>query len=206
MSQRITIAIDIDDVLSRSAEGFVAFSNNRWGMELTVNDYHEAWAKVWGVSLKEAEQKGAEFHKSGVIGTYIPHSSAYAVLKRLSQRYRLVVITSRRETIKALTDDWLDRHFPNIFDEVQYAGIWDKRRPTDDNVEELLSTTKADICSALRVNYLIDDQPKHCIGAAQAGIKSLLFGKYPWNESPTESPEGMTRVHDWGDVARYFDV
>ncbi|HJQ08525.1 MAG TPA: hypothetical protein VJ836_03545 [Candidatus Saccharimonadales bacterium] len=40
---RRIIAVDIDDVLSASAEGFVVFSNKQWGTRLTLDDYTEDW-------------------------------------------------------------------------------------------------------------------------------------------------------------------
>lgn len=47
--KRLTIAVDIDDVLADNAAGFVTFSNERWGTNLTPDDYGEHWVKVWQV-------------------------------------------------------------------------------------------------------------------------------------------------------------
>ena len=53
MTKRLTIAVDIDDVLARQVEGLVTFSNQRWGTVLTVDDYDEDWGVMWGVDLEE---------------------------------------------------------------------------------------------------------------------------------------------------------
>jgi hypothetical protein len=50
----------------------------------------------------------------------------------------------------------------------------------------------------------IDDQPKHCVAAADIGIKALLFGEYSWNRTDT-LPVGVARVKDWVAVLQYFD-
>ena len=44
--RRLRIAVDVDDVLAENAAGVVAFSNQRWGRNLTVDDYDEHWAKM----------------------------------------------------------------------------------------------------------------------------------------------------------------
>lgn len=205
MKQQKTIAIDIDDVLSHSAEGFVAFSNERWGMQLSPDDYHEEWEVVWGVSLEEALQRSIEFITSGAFGEFLPREAALPVLKRLAKHYKLVVLTSRRSILKPETDQWIERHFPGIFSEVHYAGIWD-RDLTHETVSQAITHTKAELCRELGADYLIDDQPKHCVGAAEAGIKSILFGDYKWSRDLKVLPAHVVRAHHWDEVAEYFHV
>lgn len=55
MKDKRTIGIDVDDVLSQSAVGFVAYSNQRWLTNLTPDDYDEHWAEMWKIELAEAE-------------------------------------------------------------------------------------------------------------------------------------------------------
>lgn len=200
-----TIAIDIDDVLSRSAEGFIAFSNRRWGMRLSPEDYQEEWAVVWGVSLDEAVQRSIDFYASGIVGEYEPYESAMPVLRRLSKRFKLVAVTSRREILKPETDSWMAKHFPGIFQELYYAGIWD-RQLTQANVQETLASTKATLCTQIGVEYLIDDQLKHCISAAKDGVKAILFGDYKWNRFEHRLLEGITPASSWTEVREYFNV
>ena len=50
---------------------------------------------------------------------------------------------------------------------------------------------------------MIDDQPKHCLSAAECGVEALLFGNYRWNQL-ADLPDRVTRVQDWEEVERYF--
>ena len=68
--RRLRIAIDIDDVLAENAIGFVAFSNERWGTRLSVDDYSEHWSEMWRVDSEEAERRARIFHDSGIIKGY----------------------------------------------------------------------------------------------------------------------------------------
>ncbi len=200
-----TIAVDIDDVLSRSAEGFIAFSNQQWGMKLRLEEYQEEWTVVWGVDLHEAMRRSVEFHSSGVVSGYEPYESAASTLKRLSKHFNLIAVTSRREILGPETNAWMTRHFPHIFQGLQYTGIWD-RELTISSVPSALSRTKADLCLEFGAEYLIDDQPKHCIGAAKSGVKALLFGDYAWGRVKGDLPPRVTRARNWQEVGEYFNV
>jgi uncharacterized HAD superfamily protein len=133
------------------------------------------------------------------LGNYLPFTQAVPILQRLARSYNLVVVTSRRSLIRPETDRWLERYFPGIFQGIHYAGIYD----SDDHIHNKLKQTKAELCRELGVDYLIDDQLKHCVAAAEIGIKVLLFGDYNWNKAD-QLPDGIVRVKDWDEVERYF--
>jgi 5'(3')-deoxyribonucleotidase len=199
MPQRKTIAIDIDDVLADNASGFVEFSNQRWGTNLTPDQYDEHWAKIWQVDNRETDRRANIFHDSGVLRTYRYDDSALTVLRRLSLDYRLLVITSRRLQTKGDTVAWIHEHYPDIFTDetIHFAGIWDTVN------DQSIALTKASLVDTLGVDYLIDDQLKHCLAVAASGKQALLFGNYRWNQV-AQLPEGVTRVADWQAVERYF--
>lgn len=194
------IAIDIDDVLAANAEGFVAFSNERWGTNLRPEDYHEHWAELWQVDHEETQRRAVELHASGIIGKYRHYDEAKAVLAKLKKSYRLIVATSRRTSVEPETRAWLDMHFEGMFDEIHFAGIFDKKVFS----KETWAHTKAEIFSAIGARYVIDDQLKHCVAAAELGIETVLFGDYPWNQTD-KLPDNITRCHDWVAVEKYFD-
>jgi uncharacterized HAD superfamily protein len=197
-----TIAVDIDDVLSATVEGIVTFSNERWSTKLTMDDYTEELAVFWGIPLEEAHRRIDEMLSSGLFGRHRHFEDAVPVLTSLKRRYNLVAVTSRRSILKPETDQWLDRHFPGLFAEVHYAGIWDG--PHD--VEKALKHTKTELCRELGAEYLIDDQLKHCISAAEAGITALLFGEYTWNRTEDRLPDKLIRVRGWNEVGEFFDA
>lgn len=196
---RGTIAIDIDDVLADNASGFVEFSNQRWGTNLRPDQYDEHWAKIWEVDNEETDRRATIFHQSGALRSYRHNDSALPVLRRLSQDFNLLIITSRRMQTKGDTVAWIHEHYPGIFTDetIHFAGIWD----TVSN--HSISLTKGDLVDALQADYLIDDQLKHCEAVAQRGKRALLFGDYSWNQTPRLA-DGVTRVTDWSAIERYF--
>ena len=192
------IAVDIDDVLAANAESFVAFSNERWGTKLATGDYNEHWAEMWGIDNEETEKRAHEFHNSGAIGRYRHYNDAKPVLAELSAYYKLVIITSRRRIVHDETLEWINLHFEDVFQEVHFAGMW------DEITKDSSKATKAALCVEIGAGYLIDDQLKHCLAAAEAGLQTLLFGDYSWNYTDS-LPDGVTRVRDWAAVKDYFN-
>jgi len=192
-----TIAIDVDDVLAISADALVRFSNQKWGTNLTVDDYDEDWSTMWKVDEKEAARRSKIWHSSGEFILKKPQEYGLEVLKELSKDFRLIVATSRRKELMEDTKDWLDTHFRGIFSEIHFSGIWDK------NDSEAHKVTKAQMCKEIGADFLVDDQLKHCLGAAEAGIPAVLFGEYAWNHS-VNLPSKVTRCRDWQAVLEYF--
>lgn len=197
MTSVSTIAVDLDDVLSAGAQGFVDFSNKRWGTNLTVDDFTERWAEIWEVDLEEEKRRAHIVYDSGIMRRYKRLDRALPVLTKLSETYKLVVLTSRVRRIEKDTMEWLDKHFPGIFTEVHFAGFYDEL--TSDSH----TYTKAEISREIGADYLIDDQLKHCFAAASAGIEAILFGDYSWNRTE-ELPAKVTRVKNWQEVGEYF--
>lgn len=199
-SNKPTIAVDVDDVLAHHVEAFVTYSNTNWGTDLTAKDYDENWETMWRVDRQELDRRAEQYYLSGIMSRYRVREDAAAVLARLRHDFHLIVITSRVLRVEVETLAWINHHFPDMFDAIHFAGMWD----TDEATESRVTRTKAALCQSLGADYLIDDQLKHCTGAAECGVKSLLFGNYHWNRQAPLA-DGITRVADWDAVKEYFD-
>jgi uncharacterized HAD superfamily protein len=193
-----TIAVDIDDVLAASAQAWVDFSNDKWGTNLTVEDYDEDWAKMWQIDHESMKKRALVIYKSGTVKKVKRYKDAMPVLKWLAKRYKLVITTSRVRHTQVDTIEWLDEHYPSIFEEVHFAGFY------DDLKEDAPKHTKADLLREIGADYLIDDHPKHCFAAAEVGIKSILFNEYVWSRNLGKLPKGVTRAYNWQEVLEYF--
>jgi 5'(3')-deoxyribonucleotidase len=193
------VAIDLDDVLSHTAEGWVAYSNKTWGMSLLPDDYDENWVRVWGVAYQEALKRREIVYRSGIIAKFKHHDDAKLVLTKLAGQYRLFVVTSRLKIAKEETFKWLQNHFGNLFEDIRFSGFY------DNSGLDAINMTKADILKEIGASYLIDDQPKHCLAAADAGITAILFGEHRWSRV-NKLPPGVVRIKSWLEVEKYFDA
>lgn len=200
-----TIAVDIDDVLAASAEAFVKFSNERWGTHLEVDDYHEDWAQMWQVDRAEELERAKVVYHSGMIKGFRPHHpSAGTVLRELTKRFRLIIVTSRASALRDGTVEWIEKHYPGLFEEVHMTGFYDTFMDEEFKDDRMHKRTKGEMLSQLGADYLIDDQPKHCLAAAELEIEAVLFGDYRWNHDLKTLPDSVTRCVDWLEVEQYF--
>lgn len=193
------IAVDIDDVLSAYGDALIKFSNDRWGTNLSAEDIHEDWARMWQIDHQTMQTRAEALHNE-LFKSLAHNEEAKPVLKKLSKKYELVIATSRQSKLLGDTKEWIDKYYEGIFSKIHFAGIYD-----GEYHEHKHKMTKKGLMSEIGADYLIDDQPKHCIAAAEAGVKSLLFGDYPWNRID-KVPKGVERVKTWDEVAKYFGV
>jgi uncharacterized HAD superfamily protein len=192
------IAVDIDDVIAANAQGFVDFSNQKYGTNLTVADYQDHWGEVWKVDQDEMLQRAIEYHESGHIATYAIIDGAKDVLEKLKGRFKLIILTARRNSINQLTKEWIEKYYPGIFDDMVFSGFYDT------TVQGSFHMTKGELAKSVGADYLIDDQLKHILAASELGIRGILFGNYSWNQIDF-LPRNVTRATNWEEVLTYFE-
>jgi 5'(3')-deoxyribonucleotidase len=193
-----TIAVDMDDVLADSAVGWVEHSNAMWGMNLTPEDYLENWGEMWGVEHEEFIRRRDQILSNDIVNTFTPNMEAKAVLLKLKKHYKLIITSARNFVIKEGTHKWLGEYFKDVFEEVHLAGFYDSGR------KDAHLMTKAELLQTVGADFLIDDQPKHCLAAAEVGITAILFGDYAWNREVGKLPKGVTRAKNWQEVLEFF--
>lgn len=190
-----SIAFDVDDVLASHVESFVVFSNETYGTNLTMEDYSDDWPKLWGVAGDEVNKRALEFQTIQRIAAFTVKDDAQMALEQLKTKYDLYVITARRQHLVDTSIDWINRHFPNVFKEIHFVPMWEPNN----------KITKSDICKKIGADYLVDDLPRHCNIAADAGIKAILFGNYAWNRNE-KIVDNVTRCKDWNKLLQYFEI
>ncbi|XP_042050944.1 uncharacterized protein LOC121796225 [Salvia splendens] len=196
--EKFMIAVDVDEVLGNFVSTLNRFIGDRYALNLPLSDYHvHEYFKIWNCSRNEADHRVHEFFKTPYFKTEInPIPGAHEALEKLSKIYNLSVVTSRQNVIKDHTIEWIEKHYPGIFQEIHFGNHFaldGKSRP------------KSDICKSLGAKVLIDDNPSYAIDCAAAGIKVLLFdyeNSYPWckTEHAAHQHTLVTKVHSWEEV------
>eukprot|EP01035_Chromulina_nebulosa_P018322 gene18322-24011_t len=172
-SNKPVIAVDIDEVLAHFIPKLADFHNENYGTSLTVEHFNcYEFHKVWGGSLEETSSKVMSFFDSPHIHELSTVSGSYDALKLLKQDFSLHIVTSRQHIVEDLTRQWIQKNYPDIFDEIHFGNHYTKNG---------ISRSKSDICKDINALLLVDDSliyAKHC---AICGIPVILFGNYPWN-------------------------
>ncbi|GAX75339.1 hypothetical protein CEUSTIGMA_g2784.t1 [Chlamydomonas eustigma] len=194
---KLRIAVDVDEVLGRFVYTLNQFCRDKYGMEYDVKDYWiYEYAKIWKCSQDKSNEIVHEFFKSPHFSNGIPTiPGALETLTRLGESNDLVVVTSRQHVIQDATLEWIDRHYPGVFQEVYFGNHF---------ALEGVSRKKSEICRSIGAGVLIDDNPSYALECAEEGMPVLLYDwkdEYPWSKLPPgKSHPLITVVQDWAEV------
>lgn len=199
-SKRLTIAVDVDDVLVPTKDAMRTFVNENFGTNHSLEDYEKPgeyrryFEQVWQIGHEEGEKRYKAFVESGALLRAEPVEGAIKVITELEKSYELVIVSARADAQIEITHKWLLDHFPGVFKDVLFQSAWYEDK----------SMTKAAICKEIGASYLVDDNVEHCQTAQQEGITALLFGEYGWSKDNKET-ESLIRVKNWDEVRKYFE-
>jgi len=189
----------VDEVLGQFLVSLNAFLKERHGMEYAVADYDKyVFAHVWGCTTDRSNEIVHEFFGSEHFAEGIPpipgSREALEGLKA-ARDCELVVVTSRQHAIRQPTLDWIDAHFPGVFEDVHFGNHFALSGQ---------SKKKSEICREVGAAVLVDDNPGYALECADAGIDVLLYDwrlGYPWSKGAgLDAHDRITRVSDWAQV------
>ncbi|GKV03736.1 hypothetical protein SLEP1_g15987 [Rubroshorea leprosula] len=200
-SDKIAVAVDVDEVLGNFLSALNRFIADRYSLNHSVSEYYVyEFFKIWNCSRNEADIRVHEFFKTPYFKKGIqPIPGAREALLNLSRFCNLSVVTSRQNVIKDHTIAWIEKHYPRLFQEIHFGNHFalDGR-----------SRPKSEICRSLGAKVLIDDNPRYAIECAEVGIRVLLFdyqNSYPWSKMETINQHPLvTKVCNWDEVQQHI--
>ena len=191
---RLKVAVDVDEVLAQFLRSLNAYVRDEHGLAFEVADYSVYYfAAIWGCPPDVSNERVHAFFQSEHFRSGVePIPGALEALTRLRATCDLEVVTSRQHVIERPTLDWLDAHFPGVFDAVHFGNHF---------ALEGGSRKKSEICRDIGAHVLVDDNPGYALDCAEEGIDAMLFDwnlGYPWakTEAGPVHPK-ITRVADW---------
>lgn len=193
-----TLALDIDDVAVKHVEGFIRWSNKTYGTSLTSDDYSEAWHELWSIDKDQVEARKKLFFTDKIVGAFEVVEGAGEGIIALSGVKKIVGVTSRRESLRSITETALELIAPGAVDGVVFATYF--------RDGQKFTRSKAEICPDIGATDLIDDHLKHCLAVGNVGVNAVLFGDYAWNRTEDELPANVVRARDWQEVLVHFGV
>lgn len=201
MAKKLKIAFDMDDVIADSSESWRVEINKRTGGSLqpehfqVPGDYDNYYVSLWakhGISDKfsmddlDNQMKTDQSHIKA-------HNQSLEVLTKLAKKFELIIVTARDSDKEKASKKWLDIQFPGLFKAVIITE-YDGERPLKN---------KGEICKEIGADWLVDDNPGHCLDAVDNGVEAILFGEYGWHH---KAPDHLVRCKDWPAVLEYFNA
>ena len=201
MKRRI-VAIDIDDVIAAGTDSFRRRINETMGINLTEShysvpgDYWGYYERVWEINgINQADVPRAKIDAEMEIDqSHVPllPGASFAVAQ-LAKRFDIAIVTACNLNWENATLAWLTSHFGEVFIDVHFAG----------NSSGKASKSKGQLCREVGAEWLIDDNPEHCMSAIKEGLQPILFGEYGWHH---DAPPDLRKCNNWPAVLEYFDA
>lgn len=186
-SEKTLIAIDLDDVIFDCNATLQIIILNEFGFVGTYSDFLKVHPDMVNTTF---EFLYGEYHRNGLIV-----SGAFEAVSKIATSYEVIIITSRSESVRQQTVEWLDSKLPGIVSGVYFTNNF---LPVQGDIPK----EKHDICIGLGIRTIIEDSYDVAMGAVSHGMNVLLIDK-PWNRKVSEHPN-IYRVKNWEGVSTFL--
>ena len=187
------IGFDLDNVLLNFSEALHAHHNATYGTKYERKHVTSIeLSKIWNCTIEEALRRISDFYLSSEHWNATPVDGAVENIKKLKQYHNLHVITAKPEKLKGKTLEWLDKHFPRMFDGIHFTNQYHGNG---------LKRTKGKVCKELGIELFVDDCLENVNDVVSSGIPALLFDA-PWNQGEVKPP--ITRVYSWDEIVDFL--
>ena len=192
MQQKKILGVDFDEVLFQSTKAAVKYHNAAYGTSFTVEDMTSYnWGEIWGCTSEEAERRFIDFISTQFHAEAEEVLGARDALKRLNEKYEVVIVTGRQEIAREATLGWLTKNLAGLYREIHFVGSF--------NPDPSKQRLKSDVVKTSGISIFIDDSLRFAEDVARTGVPVLLFDT-PWNQG--EALPGVVRVRSWDEITR----
>ncbi|MBC7565074.1 hypothetical protein H7100_02515 [Candidatus Saccharibacteria bacterium] len=194
---RLTVGLDVDDVLLPSGSHTIRWYNNHFGTKLTVKHWYKNLPlEPWAAQSEDEiiERVNAILNSSDYLSGIVPIEGALEVLESIkASGDRLFGATSRPPQLAVMTYKALELCYPGMFP-VGTVDFIDHSTASG----TINKVQKVEIAVREQATHFIDDFETHLRPMAAAGITPLLFGDYHHNSVVTTP--GLERYPTMMDV------
>lgn len=181
------IAVDIDDVLYRTAPASIKYFNGNFGNSLTLDDMFQVptFEKYGTEDIGIVMSRVTQFLLNQAENLPVI-DGALRGLSNIKAHHaeEIYAMTGRSELTHSVTERALERDFSGVFKEVLFT----------DSLNPESATNKATLCRELGIRAIIDDQ---LIKGLPPATRGIVFGEYPWSKI---LPGDVVRCRDWQEV------
>lgn len=164
------IAIDLDEVLVPFLNPMIKWSGKKVNHK-KMSKY--VYRDIFEITEDESKKMVYSFYESEDFKNLKPIENSQKGVRKLKNEFdKLYIVTGRQSIVRDQTEEWIDKYFPNMFDDVILTNSY-----TENEVE------KHKLCLALNINTIIDDNFDTCVKCLDCEITPKHFigsPVYPW--------------------------
>ena len=184
------IAVDIDEVLARGLATYLEYFNTTYSTNFTEADFtaDRAFWDVLGVKDEDIANIEQHYRTTKHARDWLLVPGAKEAITQLAAEHELVIISNRKAAGHEPTRAWLRKNFANSFGEVFFT---EAERSGDTR------PSKAEICTRIGADVLIEDEVKEVLACQQAEVPVVMFDTQ-YNQHI--GGHGVVRVRSWGEA------
>lgn len=176
----ITRAFDVDDLLFDFINPFLEWHKNTHNTSVCKKQiFTYELEKIFEVSFDEMINRVGNFYSTPAFQELPPYEHAKELMDSLNNADVNIAVTARHSSIKKITMQSLERHFPKKIKEVYFTNQYKFISPADK------MKRKVDICVEMGAKIIAEDSYRNCLDCAEVGIKAFLLIQ-PWNRKYLE--------------------
>jgi|SRR6056300_717962 hypothetical protein len=183
------IAIDIDEVLVKFLFP-MAKHHHKVHKLWSKPKYNYVYREIFEIDEVASQKMVREFYQSKDFMDLVPIKGSQEAMYKLKRHSdKMYVVTGRQDVVREETETWIESFFPGVFDDVILTNSF-----TPNEVH------KADICRALNIGLIIDDNKNICDRCIKDGVRAINYigeDVYPWCE------ESDISIRDWNELKIY---
>lgn len=188
------VAVDFDDIIAGFNYAFACWHNRRFGTSVKYEDITTyVMTDVYRIDMETLLDRIHVFCHSHHHEIQ-PIEDAYLELLILSEYFELHIVTSRCESLRVTTINWLSEHMPGIFTHLHFTNGFGTKYPERKRL-------KSDVCKEIGAIALIDDALMHADEVAAQCSIPVLIPPRPWNKGDTHSKvirkETLCDIVEW---------
>merc|ERR1719229_12027 len=201
-SRKPIVAVDLDEVLGKFVPRLIEWHNRVYKKPFLKLEMFKTYRFVdtWGGTNEESDRKVQEFQQSEEFLKMPTIPDAFSTLNELKDEFDFYVVTSRQANLEKVTEEWVNRHFPGIFEGVLLGNHWG---PT---ASKATSISKPEMCRRIGACAIIDDACKYvtqCSESLPLVIQLNWRGENPWClQQPI--PKTVKIAYQWDHVKEYL--
>lgn len=202
----LNIAVDFDDVIVPLMKYFIYYCKNILNIDINIEDVE---SPIFSEILKCENDHAKNIFDKFVESDYwnMLHSNEPDLdcknklieLKKIG--HKLYIVTAREHRFKNITEDYINKYLPNIFDSIHFGNHYGNNG---------IIKKKSEICKDLGCHILIDDNPNYISDALNNKINGILLGEWKWskieNVGPINSSNKIHKISNWKDIDIDFHI
>ncbi|RLN58144.1 hypothetical protein BBP00_00007152 [Phytophthora kernoviae] len=194
-ADRVMVAVDVDHTLAKLMDCAAAWHEEQHGKAIDVDAIASSrWESIWG---EDEKTKTEAFYHSKQFETDVQAvPGATEALKPLRKFFSFLAVTDRPRNVEKQTREWLDQHFPGVFDKLLFVD--------EDGPEHLISRKK-ELYEEFKVKVAVGSDASVLTEAAKDVGHTIVVGSVPWTKTTGELRSGVVQVPEWPAVRAVFD-